>query len=98
MVCKFLNNINNFCFLNISIYFFSYLALREPANAANSLYRIGDSSSIYASSYICYKFNLIEQAESYGYMCMEKCLTEAAWPTFYKLIDFMDSLKVIIIH
>lgn len=73
---------------------FSYLSLKEPSEAAKTLYRVADSSSMYVSTYICKRFNLIEEAESYGYLCMEKCLAEAAWQNFYKVVDLIDSLKV----
>lgn len=49
---------------------------------------------MYVATYICKRFNLIEEAESYGYLCMEKCLAEAAWQNFYKVVDLVDSLKV----
>lgn len=72
----------------------SHLAFKQPLVAAKTLYFTAKSEYIYAATYICSKFNLKDEAETYGYICMEKCLSEKDWPTFYKVIELVESLKV----
>lgn len=67
--------------------------MKEPLQAAKILYANGSSEYMYASTYICHKFNL-QEAESYGYFCMEKCLSGHNFSTLYKIFDIIDSLKV----
>lgn len=74
--------------------FISYLAMNDPLHAAAILYRCADPKSMYTAVYVCCKFNFKEEAESYGYFCMEKCLSQSDWPTLYKLVELLDSLKV----